>query len=183
MFRELSAPLSADRTFKIERARHFTTHRVPAYPVSLEALKLTEEQLRRRALIAHSSSEDFYPLWFLAETERNVFLWQHHFSLSDMSLFHFSIDIDALIEKRMRHISSGNSFNSLDDGFDQASSTQGWRNNRERDYLRSLQQTLQPLMPHLSALSSTISDLENSNPASAEAINLVLPYRPDAGKA
>ena len=70
-----------------------------------EVLKVVENQLVKRGLVPNPRDIGAYPLWFIAETERNVFLWRHGFSLDDRSQFEFWISPVKLIEKRLKHLS------------------------------------------------------------------------------
>jgi hypothetical protein len=76
---------------------------LPSTAVLVEALKPLELTLVARGL-AGSSTLPAHPLWFLAETERNVFLWRHGLSLGDQEQFEFWVDIPALIERRKKQV-------------------------------------------------------------------------------
>lgn len=70
-----------------------------AGPVLLGILKSIENELRKRELITSYPTPPT-PLWFLAETERNIFLWRSNQSLDDAKLYSFWVDIQSLINKR-----------------------------------------------------------------------------------
>ena len=75
----------------------------PTGCVLLGVLKSVEQELssRERLGIAQANAT---PLWFLAETERNIYLWRRGFSIADHEFFSFWIDIHALITKRKRQL-------------------------------------------------------------------------------
>ena len=71
--------------------------------VLLGILKSIENELRKRQLLASTGTPPT-PLWFLAETERNIFLWRNSKSLDDARLYSFWIDLVSLIEKRREQL-------------------------------------------------------------------------------
>jgi hypothetical protein len=71
--------------------------------VLLGILKSIENELRKRELLGFQGTPPT-PLWFLAETERNVFLWRSGQSLDDTRNYTFWVDIKALIEKRREQL-------------------------------------------------------------------------------
>lgn len=73
----------------------------PSDAVTLDVLKLMELHLQNRGLIPASVGTTFRYLWFVAETERNVFLWRNGLSISDAAHFEFWIEVSDLIEKRI----------------------------------------------------------------------------------
>src|SRR5438045_1804769 len=85
--------LPAQREFKFVQS-HIE---LPRTALTLENLKCVEESLTKRGLLPSSIS---LPLWFLAETERNVFLWKHGLSLVNVEEFVFWIDVASLVDKR-----------------------------------------------------------------------------------
>lgn len=94
MINQSTSPESALLMSKIE---HLGTKNVPSGAILLGTLKPFEQSLFQKGLISHSSP---VPLWFLAETERNTFLWKNGLSLVHASYFDFWIQVDDLIEKR-----------------------------------------------------------------------------------
>lgn len=67
--------------------------------VLLGILKSIENELRGREFLGFAGTIPT-PLWFLAETERNVFLWRSGQSLDDARKYSFWVEINALIDKR-----------------------------------------------------------------------------------
>lgn len=94
MINQSITPESALLMSKIE---HLGTKNVPAGSIMLGALRPFELALQERNIITHVSP---VPLWFLAETERNTFLWKNGLSLVHSCYFDFWVQVDDLIEKR-----------------------------------------------------------------------------------
>ena len=69
--------------------------KLPKGCVLLGVLKSVENELRKRDLLG-SEGEPTTPLWFLAETERNIYLWRSGKSIDDQRDFSFWVDIPAL---------------------------------------------------------------------------------------
>ncbi len=69
----------------------------------LGILKSIENELRKREMLGFQGTPPT-PLWFLAETERNVFLWRTGQSLDDAKKYSFWVDVTALIEKRREQL-------------------------------------------------------------------------------
>ena len=83
---------------------------IPPHAILIGVLKSIEKELRARRFIGDSFHEAM-PLWFLAETERNIFLWRSCLSIDDANEFAFWVDVPALIAKRRRHLSRCEGFN------------------------------------------------------------------------
>lgn len=83
---------------------------LPEGAVLLGVLKAVEKALHRRGILGHAVDQAM-PLWFLAETERNVFLWRTGKSIADCHEFSFWVDIPTLIAKRRSHLSRCHGFN------------------------------------------------------------------------
>ena len=76
---------------------------LPSSAIVLEALKPLESHLLHRKLIGKGGMPNA-PLWFLAETERNVFLWRNGMSLADQDKFEFWIEIPHLVTRRQEQL-------------------------------------------------------------------------------
>ncbi len=83
---------------------------LPEGAVLLGVLKAVETELTRRELLGSAGSLAT-PLWFIAETERNVFLWRNGKSISDHRSYSFWIDIRKLITKRREQLGRSKGFN------------------------------------------------------------------------
>lgn len=73
--------------------------RIPEHALLLGVLKAVESELTRRDFMG-LRRYGATPLWFLAETERNVYLWRNGKGLDDQRNYTFWIDVPALIGKR-----------------------------------------------------------------------------------
>ena len=71
----------------------------PPGTMLFEILQPVEQELYSRGLLG-APHPHTTPLWFLAETERNVFLWRRGHSIADHSRYSFWVDLHALIVKR-----------------------------------------------------------------------------------
>lgn len=69
--------------------------------VLLDVLKTVETELQKRGLLQIPVNGAFHPVWFLAETERNIFLWRTGCSLIEQDEFEFWIDIRNLVHRRL----------------------------------------------------------------------------------
>ena len=148
---------------KIERSATEATQTLPAQAISLAVLKAIEQRLvERRLLQPHSGG---LPLWFLAETERNTYLWRNRRSLSEQDRYEFWIDIERLIEKRKQDlaVAPGKDHLALE----------------EEQYLNQLAELLVKIGSHAHALSQVglILEKEMTQGPSGRA-RIVLPARP-----
>lgn len=126
-----------------------SVQKLPRSSVLLGVLKSLENEFQRRGLVNRVG----HPLWFLAETERNVFLWRNGYSLENVKDFEFWIEPDKLIKKRLQQLENpeiGNPF--INNGW-----TGGLKSMEvlelEADYLRELQEKLSSIVEHAHALS------------------------------
>jgi len=78
--------------------------------VLLGMLKAVEVELLKRDMLGPDAPQAT-PLWFIAETERNVFLWRNGKSIGDYGRYSFWIDLKALIQKRRVQLSRNKGFN------------------------------------------------------------------------
>lgn len=147
----------------------------PSSAVLAELVRPLEYHLRERNFLSHPEETSFYPLWFLAETEQNVFLWRSGLSLADKERFEFWIDVDRLISKRFRQLEQferGNPFHSpewdLDEGGCMASGG-------ERAYLAEFQSCFRQLRDHAHALCRVAATLRSETPAIENRKAVLLP--------
>jgi len=97
---------STAKTYKIAQSKNFIvqTEHPPKDTVLDQVLKTVELQFQAKGLLAGFDPENFHPIWFLAETERNVFLWRNGFSLANHDEFEFWLKPRELIEKRLTQL-------------------------------------------------------------------------------
>lgn len=146
---------------KIEQLPHKFVHsgELPERALLLDSIKPLEIELQRRNLTQTLGTGLVHPLWFIAETERNVFLWRNGFSLSDEIYFEFWIDIDGLIQKRGKQLEAkgmDNPFmNTMWGGCDEASGSE----DAEGAYLASLREALAPIILHAHSLGRVAAEV------------------------
>lgn len=122
---------------------------LPANSLTLEALRVLEQELQRRGYI---TLEGFYPLWFHAETERNIFLWRRGCSLIHLDEFYFWVDIVKLIAKRTEQLETMTGDNPLLNPLWGEVEVSERSRLREQEYLRDLATSAAPILPHAHAL-------------------------------
>jgi len=110
-------------------------------PLPVSGLRRLETGLHERRLL--HLPQAVLPLWFLAETEINVFLWRSSLSLIDKDRFDFWIDCQALVDKRLRQITADCSENPF--------SSNGSLS-EEGEYLHAFLRLSLPVIPHVHAL-------------------------------
>lgn len=112
-------PIKNDRCIPINSSYKFVQeppqdlHKETPGLMLLTALKTLELELQKRHLVPSMTPGMFNPLWFAAETERNVFLWRSGCSLIQEDEFEFWVDVPRLITKRsmqLENSSPGNPF-------------------------------------------------------------------------
>jgi hypothetical protein len=113
------------------------------------------------------------PLWFVAETERNTFLWRQGFSLSDVERFEFWVDLPVLIEKRRKQLSG--EFSNFELGGNPFIGSSSSEINNDSQYLEQLEHVVQEILGIAHALclaaSTARTELKIDRP------KVVLPYR------
>jgi hypothetical protein len=104
----------------------------------LGILKSIENELRKRELIT-SSHLPPTPLWFLAETERNIFLWRSNQSLDDAKRYSFWVDLQSLINKRRDQLTRPQESNPFINPLWGSGPIDATLVQREHDYLEALE--------------------------------------------
>jgi hypothetical protein len=125
--------------------------------VLLGILKSIENELRKRKHL-WSSGPAPTPLWFLAETERNIFLWRGNQSLDDARKYSFWIDIRGLIAKRRNQLSHPHASNPFTNPLWGSASLDTSLVEKERDYLDALED----LIPNAFKRAETLSRASES---------------------
>jgi hypothetical protein len=148
---------------------------IPEGAVLLGVLKAIEKEFARRGLLEPTVNQAM-PLWFLAETERNVFLWRHGRSIDNCAEFSFWVDVPALIEKRRRHLSRCRGFNPFVCGSPSETGAQ-----HELRYLDQIEDMEDSIFFKAALISRVSESLQNElEPAQAFCTRVVLPYRAEA---
>ena len=150
-------------------------HVLPENAILLGVLKAIEKELHRRGLLGNTVDQAM-PLWFLAETERNVFLWRNGKSIDDCHAFSFWIDVPALIAKRRSHLSRCNGFNPF-----VCSSPSETGAEHELRYLDQIEELADSIFLKAAIVSRASESLQQElEPSHAFRARIVLPYRPDS---
>jgi hypothetical protein len=97
-------------------------------------------------------------LWFIAETERNVFLWRTSQSLDDARKYSFWVDIRGLISKRRDQLSRPQDSNPFTNPLWGSGALDPSLVERERDYLDALED----LIPNAFRRAETLSRASES---------------------
>ncbi|MBN8549088.1 MAG: hypothetical protein J0M12_07230 [Deltaproteobacteria bacterium] len=158
---ERSANLSAKLCKFVQGGRAEAPDTLPQAAVLADVLKTVETQLASRGFLRDQRHDCFNPIWYLAETERNVFLWKRGCSVLQQDEFEFWIDINALIEKRLRQLDSFDSQNPFLNPLWSVATPDRDSAEYERQYLLSFAEAMRQIETHLHALSRLGSLLIN----------------------
>lgn len=177
-----AAPKSpAPGPFKNEHLGSKSAQSLPAWAVLLDVVRNLEIQFQKRGLLGPAGAFTHTPIWFLAETERNVFLWRNGLSLTEEASFEFWVDLRALVEKRLLHL---NSRDQPDNPFlnplwgISAAPTQGDLAANEEQYLAAFSELARKIEEHIHALSHFGSVLQQKlNHGDNERHIILLPWR------
>jgi len=176
--------LFATNALKKVTAKNVVSHKtvqksVPKTAVRFEVLRSMETALGRKHLLFHR--KEVTPLWFVAETERNVFLWRHGLSLDDRDEYDFWVDVPELIQKRIKQLGSSKANNPFCNplwGFSTADEIETKASNEgEIEYLRSFGALNRPLLGHAHALSHVGRALEEEYLDGSAKETVVLPVQ------
>ena len=161
----------------VQKERKKQEEALPTGAVHLAMVRVLETKLEKRNLI-EEKPELLNPLWFLAETERNVFLWRNGYSLDQQDQFEFWIDLPALIEKRLKQLSSFDSENPFMNPLWGLSIADKDTVHKEERYLRSLLDLVEKIKAHLEALSVAAAQVSREiSPSVNEKEIVVLPVK------
>lgn len=136
-------------------------HRLPEGAVLTSVLKTIETQLQKRGLLPYSAIESFNPIWFLAETERNIYLWRRGLSIDNAEKFEFWINITSLLEKRLRQLETGLDENPFVNSLWGTGGKDEHSKQRELNYILTFRDMLEKIHDHAQALSKASSLLED----------------------
>lgn len=171
-----SQEISGSASQKLRAQPSKSEHASHAGCVLLGVLKAVEQELSKRELLG-SYSTHVTPLWFLAETERNVFLWRSGKSIRDYHLFSFWIDLRALIHKRREQLSRSAGFNP----FVQVSTSFG-ETDAELRYLDLIEELTDTIFRHAETLSHASECIRTElAPTAPIRTRILLPHPRDQG--
>jgi hypothetical protein len=143
----------SDAVLKNVQALAINASALPAYAVLLSMTRTLELQLQRRSLLKAPTVGSFTPVWFVAETERNVFLWRRGLSLIQQDEFEFWVDLPKLVAKRLHQLESADADNPFTNPLWASSSADPDLIRRESEYLESLLEIIARVGPHAHAFS------------------------------
>lgn len=150
-------------------------HSAPPGSILLGVLKSIESELRRRDLLGipgHNTT----PLWFLAETERNVYLWRNGKSIDDHRQYTFWIDVKALLLKRRQQLQRSKGFNPFIASGCASAPHDGDAVRNEHAYLDCIEDLAGSIFKHAEALSKASESVRAElAPDTAERVSVVLP--------
>ncbi|MBX7138717.1 MAG: DUF4071 domain-containing protein [Oligoflexia bacterium] len=115
--------------------------------------------MQRRGLTPPTEGGMVNPIWFLAETERNIFLWRNGRSLIEQDQFEFWIDVEALIERRLGQLTDPDFSNPFINPVWEVSSDSMAFVEAEREYLVAFKEALRLIQTHAHILSRVASEL------------------------
>jgi hypothetical protein len=145
---------------------------LPERAAHLSVLKTIEKELRLRGFLGNGV-EQAMPLWFLAETERNVFLWRKGLSIDDAHEFEFWVDVPSLIEKRRKHLERCDGFNPF---INESPAETGAE--QELRYLDIIEELGESVIDNAAVISRASQALQHElDPGAAQRAIVVLPYR------
>ncbi len=138
--------------YKSEHASDSISPKFPRTGILLSVTKTFETRLIEKGILKIPNEGNFNPLWFLAETERNVYLWRNKQSLTNRDDYIFWLDINRLISKRLSQLENIDLQNPFLNNFGIAGADRVNVNN-EREYYLRFQEIYNQSEPHLTALS------------------------------
>ena len=175
MTRHVTVQTSADKLSKNVQPCPDSAQAIPPEAVLAGILKTLEEQLQSKGLVHEIEHGTFNPLWFLAETEKNIFLWRHGRSLVEQDEFEFWIDVEALIKKRLHQLETMDPDNPFMNPLWEISLPDPDIKRREKEYLNSFLESFRRIHSHANALSQVASQLDKEYRKELERELVVLP--------
>jgi hypothetical protein len=170
------AHIRKNRTAHTTQKLRTNPEQIPSGSVLLGVLKTVETELRKRDLLG-SGDQACTPLWFLAETERNVFLWRSGKGLDDQRDYSFWVNILELISKRREQLRNPVGLNPFINPLWGSAPLNDQLVQNEFDYLECIEELAATVFKHAEALShasETIrAELEHAD--IAKRICIVLP--------
>lgn len=143
--------------YKSEQSTGNTPQKLPENGFLLSFIKRFELSLCERGLLPPLRGNSFNPIWFLAEMERNIYLWRRGLSIDNATDYLFWLDIRSLVTKRLNLLEQNNKDNpflnplwgmgDVGSGFDSEVS------DSERSYLQRFLEVYHHAEVHLNALS------------------------------
>jgi len=144
----------AEHLYKSEQDSAVEKKPLPKTGALLDLWKKFECRLIERKMVVDPVELGCNPLWFLAETERNIFLWRNKSSISQVSEYNFWIDLKRLASKRLAQLENSDKENPfLNPLWPQSGSSQD-NGVSEKDYIINVLSFYNAAEAHLTALSA-----------------------------
>ena len=144
---------SQAKTFKNVQNLVKNVQQLPERTMLADVIQSLESSLREKGLLPQPQQQNFFPLWFLVETERNIFLWRNGFSLIQQDEFEFWIDLPGLVEKRLQQLDGFQSDNPFLNPLWDSHQGDSASTKDEREYLEAFIELTKTMEGHLHALS------------------------------
>lgn len=165
-------------TQNVRSAPHKNVHPSGSGIILLGILKSVEQELRTRELVGDPAQEAT-PLWFIAETERNVYLWRNGRSIDDRAEYTFWVNIPALIAKRREQLRRSKGFNPFITSMTNLGGNESQGVYAEHHYLDSLEDLAGSIFKHAEALSHASESVRlELAPSTAPRATVTLPISP-----
>lgn len=178
MIRETQHTKDAQALFKTEQhSQEKSKEQIPDSSVLIEHFKTAENRLQAKSMLKNPLQHPVTPLWFLAETERNIYLWQNGFSLDDKDKFEFWVDGPRLIAKRLQQLNHYASENPFLNPLWGANTPDEESIKSENDYLENLSLILKKIWKHMHIISLLEAYLTRKLNPEEEKTTIILPVR------
>ncbi len=165
-------------TQKVRGAPCKNVHPAGSGVILLGILKSVEQELRTRELVGDPAQEAT-PLWFIAETERNVYLWRNGRSIDDRAEYTFWVNIPALIAKRREQLRRNKGFNPFITSMANPGGEESQGIQAEHHYLDCLEDLAGSILKHAEALSHASESVRlELAPSTAPRATVTLPISP-----
>ncbi len=152
--------------------------------LTLEGLQILEKRLLQRRLLPQPlGALANNPIWFIAETERNIFLWRNGLSLADQFRFEFWVDYQALIELRLQRLENVDSENPFlaplwGQSLPEGTTAEHSITQQEVNYLKTFLHAMQKIESHARALCETSSILAADLGQTERPARILIPWPP-----
>ena len=150
--------------YKSEQHVRVAPLKIPQDGVLLTLFRTFEDRLIQKHMLPDPQSSGFNPIWFLGETERNIFLWRNKKSIKDAHEYAFWLDVRKLISKRLSQLENSNPDNPFLNPLWGPPSGSLDSSPNEKLYLSEFLKLYGPAEPHLAAISAVqtlVTTVEN----------------------
>lgn len=139
-------------SYKNEQNDAGGVHTLPTSALLVDIIRPIENRLEHRGLLQPPTHFAVNPFWFLAETECDVYLWQHGHSLNERPSFEFWIDCEGLVAKRIGQLRNAASNQCVVNSVWSMPSANSEAIEAEINYLKAFIDLLNQIASHAAAL-------------------------------